>query len=704
MKKQILSIATLLISSLSAKAQYYDWAVHSGAPLSGSGMAQAYAVAVDAAGSVYSAGYFSGTVDFDPGAGIFNITSPGQNIFIQKVDKWGNFVWAKDMKGGQGGARGIAIDNNGYVYVTGQFQGTIDADPGAGTANLVSGGSYDIFIEKLDTAGNYVWGKRIGGSTSDAGEAVVLDASGNVYLTGNFSGTTDMDPGAGVYNLSGGLGSVILEKLDASGNFAWAKNIGDAKSGTGVGLGTSLTFDNAGNIFVTGRFKNTLDFDPGTGTSNLTVFVTGNFNGFVSKLDGSGNLLWATQIGGNSNCYSNSIVADGKGNVYVGGFFDYTIDLDPGTATVNVTDMSVTGGFNSFIVKLDASGNYTWGRHMESAASVQLIAMQADEGGNIYSTGQFQGTADFDPGTGVFNMSTPGMSVGHGYLLKLNDNGNFVWAKEDDCTNSAQPDAIAMDAQNNIYLVGAFSGTCDFDPGAGVASLSVLSGSSDMFVQKLYQFKYGSDAQTACGSYTFGSATYTASGTYTDTMTAVLGMDSVITLTLTVNPMPDAGTITGTNTVCSGASITLTDVVGGGTWRVAGTRASVAAGVVTGVTPGTDKVLYIVNNTCGADTATFDITVTNCNADAYTANTLQNQTGMAVWPNPNNGDFTISFSKDHAADVQVTITDMLGKKIKEVSIRTATNVPVQLDVSAGIYFVTAVCEQESITKKIVVAK
>lgn len=681
MKKKLFTLAALLITSLSARSQYYDWAVHAGAPLSGSGMAQAYAVAVDAAGSVYSAGYFAGTIDFDPGPGIFNIGPSGQNIFIQKVDKWGNFVWAKHLSGGQCFAKGITVDNKGYVYVTGEFSGTMDADPGTGITNLVSAGSFDIFVEKLDTSGNYVWAKGMGGGTSDASEAIALDASDNIYITGVVTGTADMDPGTAVFNLTGGNGSVFLEQLDASGNFVWAKNIGDAKSGTGSGTGTSLALDKAGNVFVTGRFKNTLDFDPGTGTSNLTGFVSGFFNGFVSKLDGSGNMLWAKQIGGNADCYSNSVVIDTAGNVYAGGTFDYTIDLDPGTAVFNITDVSVTSGFNGYIVKLDASGNYKWGKQLESTTSVQLIAMQADKGENIYCTGLFQGTTDFDPGAGVFNMSTPGMSVSHNFLLKLNDNGNFVWAQEDSCTNSIQADAIALDAQNNIYLAGNFSGTCDFDPGAGIATLTVLSGSSDMFVQKLYQFKYGSDAQTACGSYVFGSATYTTSGVYKDTVTATLGMDSIITLTLTVNPMPNAGTITGANNLCAGSSIILTDAVVGGVWSATNTAVSVSSGTVTGVVAGTTTISYTVTTLGCSASATWVVAVKDCDLGVPSKPAALDGV-LSVYPNP---------VKDliHIGGIGTAMTyrllNMVGSVLQSGNLDSASNVVNVSNVVSGMY-------------------
>ena len=129
-------------------------------------------IAIDpASGAIYTTGFFSATVDFDPGAGVFNLTSAGSgDIFISKLDASGNFVWAKQMGGiAYDKCYSIAIDTagSGALYTTGVFEGTADFDPGAGTLNLTPAGQYDIFISKLDSSGNFVWAKRIGGTGRD---------------------------------------------------------------------------------------------------------------------------------------------------------------------------------------------------------------------------------------------------------------------------------------------------------------------------------------------------------------------------------------------------------------------------------------------------------------------------------------------------------------------------------------------------------
>ena len=307
---------------------------------------QAKAIALDAAGNVYTTGYFTGTVDFDPGAGVSSLTTSGSNdIYVSKLDASGNFVWVKQMGGTSADiGYGIALDTSGNIYTTGNFTGTADFDPGTGTSNLTSNGSSDMFISKLDASGNFVWAKQIGGTLQDFGNAIALDASGNVYTTGFFEDTADFDPGAGTSNLiSFGAADIYVLKLTSSGNFAWAKQMG----GTSGDYGNSIALDAAGNVYTSGTFYGTSDFDPGTGTVNLTSF--GNTDIFISKLDASGNFVWAKQMGGSGYDWCDHVVLDGSANIYVTGFFDSTSDFDPGAGTNNLTS---AGGLDAFVAKL----------------------------------------------------------------------------------------------------------------------------------------------------------------------------------------------------------------------------------------------------------------------------------------------------------------------------------------------------------------
>ena len=381
-------------------------------------------VAVDSSGNVYTTGYFYNTVDFDPGAGTTNLTSNGgRDAFVSKLDSSGNYVWAKSFgdSGNDSGAW-VAVDSSGNVYTAGNFGVTVDFDPGAGTANLTSNGQQDGYVLKLDSSGNYVWAKNFGGTLWDGVSSVAVDSSGNVYTAGSFEDTVDFDPGAGTANLTSSTRpDVFVLKLDSSGNYVWAKSFG----GWLVDSANAVAVDSSGNVYTTGVFRDTADFDPGAGTTNLTS--NGGTDVFVSKLDSSGDLVWAKSFGGTNNEYGFSVAVDSSGNVHTTGYFNNTADFDPGAGTANLTSYTPPGGSggDAFVSKLDSSGNYVWARSFGSGGynrdSGQSVAV--DSSGNVYATGYFEDTVDFDPGAGTVNFTSNG-SVDV-FVLKLDSSGNL---------------------------------------------------------------------------------------------------------------------------------------------------------------------------------------------------------------------------------------------------------------------------------------
>jgi beta-propeller repeat-containing protein len=301
---------------------------------------------VDSLGNIYTTGYFKNTADFDPGAGTTNLTSnPAdvEDIFISKLDNNGNFLWAKDIGGAAADVGlGLSLYSSGNVYITGWFQGTVDF----GTTTLSSkSGTFDIFITKLDSGGDFIWAKGIGGALEDVGQAVSVDYFGNVYTTGWFNGTVDFDPGTGVSNLISSAGSpdIFISKLDSDGNFVWAKGMGGTFSDVGYGI----FVDSSANVYTTGFFGGTADFDPGSGTAWLTS--NGSEDIFISKLNSSGNFVWGKAMGGSSVDYGYDIFVDSSGNVYTTGFFQDTVDFDPGVET---SDLSSNGFKDIFVSKL----------------------------------------------------------------------------------------------------------------------------------------------------------------------------------------------------------------------------------------------------------------------------------------------------------------------------------------------------------------
>jgi len=404
-------------------------------------------------------------------------------LFFTQFATAQDFVWAKQMGGTNNDyAISIALDATGNVYTIGTFWETADFDPGIGTFNLTSAGSFDIFISKLDVAGNFVWAKRIGGVSQDYARSINIDALGNIYFTGSFEGTVDFDPNLGIFNLTSvGSRDIFVIKLDAAGDFVWAKQMG----GAGSIEGFSLELDALGNIYTTGKFEGTVDFDPNSGTFNLTT--TGNFaffsDIFISKLDASGNFLWAKQMGGEYSDYSFSLELDALGNVYTIGTFSDTADFDPSTGVFNLISVGISFGMDDiFISKLDPDGNFVWAKQIEGSGAIFGVSLDIDAFGNIYTTGNYFGTADFDPGLGVVNLTSTGSY--DLFISKLDAAGDFVWAKRIGDTGWESANFINIDASGNIYTTGFFEGTVDFDPNSGIFNL-ISAGSRDIFISKL---------------------------------------------------------------------------------------------------------------------------------------------------------------------------------------------------------------------------
>jgi len=468
----------LIVSTVHAQTPTFEWVKQMG----GTGYDHGNSITTDANGNVYVTGDFSDTVDFDPGAGISNLMSvDGLDIFIQKLDANGNLLWVKQM-GGTGNNRGNSIiaDSMGNVYAAGIFSGTVDFDPGVNTFNLTSFGGRDVFIQKLDFNGNFLWVKQMGGAYVDYVYSITTDANGYLYATGTFNGTADFDPGVGTANLtSAGGEDIFIQKLDANGNLIWVKQMG----GTVNDRGLSITTDANRIIYSTGIFMGTVDFDPGVGTANLTSI--GSHDNFIQKLDTNGNLLWVKQMGGTGYTYVSSITTDANGNVYTVGAFEATVDFDPGIGTFNLTSV---GWSDIFIQKLDANGNLLWVKQIEDTNEHYGLSITTDAIGNLYTTGMFSDTVDFDPGANIFNLT----SVGNHdiFIQKLDANGNLLWVKQMGGTGHDFGNSITVDANENVYAIGGFDGIADFDPGFGFTNLTPV-GLEDIFIHKLSQSVVG---------------------------------------------------------------------------------------------------------------------------------------------------------------------------------------------------------------------
>lgn len=473
-------LANLLVGFSSLKAQNLEWAKSFGS----NGTDCSNSITLDDYGNIYTTGLFEGTVDFDPGTGTTFLTeNGGYDVFVLKMDPLGDLLWVKSFGSfQQDQGISIAVDVLGNVYTIGFFHGAVDFDPGLGITQLISVADFDIFVQKMDADGNFLWAKSFGGTSPlDIGQSISVDIAGNVYSTGYFSETVDFDPGLGTaYLTSAGDADCFVQKMDTDGNFLWAKTFG----GSGEDEGRSITVDDLGNVYTTGGFSGTVDFDNSAETVNLTS--QGNKDVFVLKLDTSGNILWAKSFGGGSIIpdIGRSIKLDASGNVFTIGDAAGTIDFDPGPETNLYSSLS--SGSDIFVHKMDASGNFIWvknfgGPYGDNGASISL-----DHLGNIYTTGSFMVIADFDPGDGIANSYSVA-DMGDTFIQKMDSLGNFVWAKTFGGHNNSEGFDICVDGTASVYGSGYFTESVDFDPGPGTAYFSSENGSYDIFILKLTQ-------------------------------------------------------------------------------------------------------------------------------------------------------------------------------------------------------------------------
>ena len=431
-------------------------------------------VTVDGLGNVYVTGRFWSTVDFDPGPGTDNHTSNGMwDAYLTKFDSSGVFQWAKTW-GGNDWDQGsdVAADASGDVYVTGWFGDTVDFDPGAGADIHTCNGILDAYLSKFDSSGTFLWAKTWGGSGEDLSRSVATDGSGNTFVTGWFGDTVDFDPGAGVDNhTSNGSGDPYLTKFDSSGTFQWANTWG----GSNVDMCWGAAVDGSGNVYVTGSFQLTADFDPGSGVENHVS--NGNHDAFLGKFDSSGAFQWANTWGGSSFDECRGAAVDGSGNVCVAGRFSGTVDLDPGSGVDNHT----SSGSDAFLSKFDSSGAFQWANTWGPIGWDVGPGAATDGSGNVYATGGFEETVDFDPGSGVENHTSNGSA--DAFLSKFDSSGAFQWVNTWGEGYGDYDDAVAVDGSANVYAVGYFCSMVDFDPGSGFDN-HTSNGLADAFLVK----------------------------------------------------------------------------------------------------------------------------------------------------------------------------------------------------------------------------
>lgn len=369
----------------------------------GTGGDYARAIAVDSAGNSYVTGEIESTAKF----GLVSLTSRGSNdVFVVKYNTNGDLLWAKNLGGGIASDRGLGIsESKGNVYVTGNFQGKAYF-PGN---TFLSSGGMDIFIAKYNSAGDFLWIKQAGGQGNDEAYAITNDFTGNAYITGYFSGTSNF---SGTSISSFGGNDIFIAKYNPAGSLLWVKKAGGAANDQGLGIKA----DNSNNIFLTGGFRLTSAF----GSFSIKA-LGGDADIFIAKYTSSGEAVWVKKAGGGINDYGRAIALDAKSNCYITG--NYGLDATFGNTTITGTDST-----EIYFASYDASGNFRWvlqaggitdvsdpGRFIEMGLSIAT-----DRSENVFASGAYRSNSTF----GSTALGTWGNHT-EVYITKINSPSNL---------------------------------------------------------------------------------------------------------------------------------------------------------------------------------------------------------------------------------------------------------------------------------------
>ncbi len=473
----------------------FEWAKNIG----DSAILDAKDVRIDLFGNVITCGHFDGKVDFDPGPDVQFYTSELGDGYVMKQDKDGNLIWAIQL--GDTGfehANALTVDYEGNIFVAGSLTGfqfdEIDIDGGDGVYMLHNYSSSDIFLLKLNSNGEIIWGTSAGAMSADHGHSIALDSDNNVYLAARVDGDLIVDHISGEIVLIDPVSAnysyyTAILKYDTNGNFQWARQL----AGTNYVLPVDIAIDHLNNVAVAGNFNGITDFDPGPGTFNLGIPPQDNYNLFnlyVCKLNSDGYFLWAKAImtGYGLDEYVgtlnlNCMTQDSMECLYLSGSFKSEIDFDPGEDEFLLTSAETEN--HAFLLKLNSSGEFEWARQIEGNGVSGMMAVAESSNQTIVMTGYFRGVFDFDLDEGIQLRTSDNANVLDIFVSAIDSVGNFSWFEQLIGGDFAYSQALAC-VDSLIYVAGYFNTACDFDPGYNVNMLNAHV--VDVFVQKLINY------------------------------------------------------------------------------------------------------------------------------------------------------------------------------------------------------------------------
>lgn len=360
----------------------YLWSKHFA---SGGDVAAAF-VAVDDDDNVYVLGDFSGSADVGGGM----MTAQTRDIFVAKYDAAGQTVFARAYGGpGVQYAELLAVDSTGAIVAAGRHSGT-DTDFGGGKLDYVGGG--DLFLLKLDSAGDYAFAEGYGSTGSDTVEGLAIDGDDNIVITGDSPAAINL--GGGTESFAG-THDVFAAKYDPSGVPIWTESYGDGFDDRSGGL----AIDSDGTVILVGHFESTINF------GNGAISASNGYDIFVAKLSADGEQTMAVRFGGSNDQRARSVSVDADGNIALTGEFQGALDFGGGP-------LETFGNFDPFVAKLTPLGVYLWS-HSYGIDVLEYGRAISAGGDAVWMTGLYNGAPDFGFGS---LASASSLSI---FLLKL---------------------------------------------------------------------------------------------------------------------------------------------------------------------------------------------------------------------------------------------------------------------------------------------
>jgi hypothetical protein len=367
------------------------------------------------------------------------------------------------------------------------------------TSAHTPGDAYRIRITASDLVGNtespapaggdffvlrYDWTRPMGGSSFDFVEDLAVDTTGNLYAVGRFAGTVDFraDWGGGAdMKTSAGQSDVFVTKVNADGSYGWTRRIG----GTQLDYGEGIAVDATGNVYLTGRFSQTVDFSADWGVAPDAKTSSGSYDVFVTKINADGSYGWTRRMGSFQDDGGCDIATNVSGAVYVTGSFrgspDFRADWGGGM------DVKVSSGQSDvFVTAINADGSYGWTRRWGSTGTDAGYGAAVDASGNVYVAGIFNATVDFSADWGVAPDSKISAGGYDASLTKINADGSYGWSRQIGGTGTDFGNAATVDGSGNVFVAGYFNNTVDFRADWGGGSDAKTSpGGNEAFVLRV---------------------------------------------------------------------------------------------------------------------------------------------------------------------------------------------------------------------------